>query len=109
MCYKKIVWADPKHQKKKLNLCMWHITEALESSSTALHSYRYHAQQVLIKSLQSYAYEVQLLQALNPEGMPPQKRVCSEHAGQARFISRVYKNVFASPIDGAHVEEYQYI
>ena len=44
VCYRERELADLKYQKKKLNLCKWHIPEALESPFTGLLcSYKCHA------------------------------------------------------------------
>ena len=44
MCHKKRKLADLKHLKKKLDLCVWHKPEALESAFAGiLRSYRYHS------------------------------------------------------------------
>ena len=44
VCYRKKKLVHLKYQKKKLNLCKWHIPEALESPfARLLRSYRSHA------------------------------------------------------------------
>ena len=69
VCYREKKLADLKYQKK-LNLCEWHIPEALESPFVGLlRSYRSHAPLFtkFFINLRIYAYKVQLLQALKPE------------------------------------------
>ena len=71
VCFRERELSDLKYQKKKLNLCEWHIPEALESLFEGLlRSYRFHAPlftKFLYRNLRFYAYKVQLLQTLKLE------------------------------------------
>ena len=59
---------QPQISKLKLNLCKWHIPEALKSPfAMQLQIPRSTIHKVLHRNLQLYTYKVQLLQALKPE------------------------------------------
>ena len=76
MCYEERELADLKHPQKKLDLCLRHIPEAIESPfARLLCSYKYHVL-LFIKFAQkfgTYAYRVELLQVFKPEDKPRRK------------------------------------
>ena len=67
--------ADLKYQKKKLNLCEWHIPEALESPfARLLRSYKSHDLLFTKYCIETCDFmKVQFLQALKPEDKPRRK------------------------------------
>ena len=71
---------DLKYQKKKLNLCKWHIPEALESLFAGFYPLAdptlHYSQSFAKKFATLYIYSnVQLLQALKPEDKPRGKKL----------------------------------
>ena len=94
VCYRERKLADLKYQKKKLNLCKWHIPESLESRFAGLlRCYRSYAPlltKLSIKTCDFTHIKCSYCKSLSQRISCDEKN-CSDAAGQVKFRPRVFE------------------